>query len=282
MIRSAPASSLPASRSISRSRSAAVGSSAQAMVKPAGAPMGLPAWSSPRLRRRRMPMSPVESVSQTPVPVGWSPMRGGSPVSARMSRTPSACAPRSSDSSAIRFRSRVVTWTTHSRSRSCWMPNATAIAPMRTRAIALSLMFTASTPAAWRTPRRLQRPLQAHGARWIDLDADHEAAGGQGLRQAGGWRRRRAPRAPTPAAAGGRHGRPGAPRLADGSRRPGRAMPSSAARMAAMCSGVVPQQPPIEPRPRLQEARHLRCRGTPGPRHRRSGPRRAPATRRWA
>ena len=40
------------------------------MVKPAGAPIGLPAWSSPRLSRARIPMSPIESTSQTPVPVG--------------------------------------------------------------------------------------------------------------------------------------------------------------------------------------------------------------------
>ena len=68
-----------------------------------------------------------------------------------MLRTPSACAPRSSDSSAIRFRSRVVKWTRHSRSMSCWMPKATAMAPIRTRAIALSLMLTRSTPASWST-----------------------------------------------------------------------------------------------------------------------------------
>ena len=65
-----------------------------------------------------------------------------------MLRTPSACAPSSSDSSAIRFRSRVVKWTRHSRSRSCWIPNATAIAPIRTRAIAESLMLTRSAPAS--------------------------------------------------------------------------------------------------------------------------------------
>src|SRR5436853_344132 len=49
--------------------------------------------------------------------------------------TPSAWAPSNSDSRAIKLRSRVVKCTTHSRSRSCWMPNATASAPMRTRAV---------------------------------------------------------------------------------------------------------------------------------------------------
>src|SRR5665647_657125 len=66
-----------------------------------------------------------------------------------MLRTPSAWAPSSSDSRAIKLRSRVVKWTRHSRSRSCWTPKATARAPMRTRAMALSLMLTTSTPASW-------------------------------------------------------------------------------------------------------------------------------------
>ena len=68
-----------------------------------------------------------------------------------MLRTPSACAPSSSDSRAIRFRSRVVVWTTHSRSTSCWIPKATDIAPIRTRAIAESLMLTMSTPDSRRS-----------------------------------------------------------------------------------------------------------------------------------
>ena len=40
------------------------------IVKPAGWPMGEPAWSSPRLSRARTSISPIESTSQTPVPVG--------------------------------------------------------------------------------------------------------------------------------------------------------------------------------------------------------------------
>src|SRR5687768_11537880 len=91
-----------------------------------------------------------------------------------MSRTPRACAPSSSDSSAMRLRSRVVKWTMHSRSRSCCTPNATASAPMRTRAMALS--------------RSLDRALDAHRARRVDLDAYHERVLRQQLREA---RRRR-------------------------------------------------------------------------------------------
>ena len=68
-----------------------------------------------------------------------------------MLRTPSAWAPSSSDSSAIRFRSRVVQWTRHSRSRSCWIPNATDSALIRTRAIAESETLTTSTPASRRS-----------------------------------------------------------------------------------------------------------------------------------
>ena len=151
MIRWAPAAILRSNRSHSVAASAAVGSSAQAMVNPACCPIGEPAASSPRLRRARISTSPIESTSQTPVAVGRSPIRGGSPVRARMSRTPRAWAPSSSDSSAMRLRSRVVKWTTHSRSRSCWTPKATASAPIRTLAIAESLMLTASTPAAWRS-----------------------------------------------------------------------------------------------------------------------------------
>ena len=52
MTRSAPAASLRSRRSHSVAASAAVGSRAQAIVKPAGWPIGEPAWSSPRLSRR--------------------------------------------------------------------------------------------------------------------------------------------------------------------------------------------------------------------------------------
>ena len=68
--------------------------------------------------------------------------------------------------------------------------NATAIAPIRTRAIALSLMFTRSAPLGLDEARRLDRPLEAHRARRVDLDADDEAPGGEG--RASRARRRRA------------------------------------------------------------------------------------------
>ena len=68
-----------------------------------------------------------------------------------MLRTPSAWAPSSSDSRAIRFRSRVVQWTRHSRSRSCWIPNATDRALIRTLAMAESDTLTTSTPASRRS-----------------------------------------------------------------------------------------------------------------------------------
>ena len=40
------------------------------MVNDARWPMGEPAWSSPRLSRVRISIRPIESTSQTPVPVG--------------------------------------------------------------------------------------------------------------------------------------------------------------------------------------------------------------------
>ena len=88
----------------------------------------------------------------------------------------------------MRFRSRVVQWTRHSRSRSCWIPNATARALIRTRAIAESEMLTTSTPGVAQESGRLDRPLDPDAPRRVDLDRHDEAAGGEQLGQAGRWR----------------------------------------------------------------------------------------------
>ena len=150
MIRCAPAAILRSRRSHSVAASAAVGSSAQAIVKPGrGADR-----AAGGVLAAVEPGEDLDEPDRVDVPDARS--RSGSRRSAADRRSgpgccgrPSACAPSSSDSRAIRFRSRVVMWTRHSRSRSCWMPNATASAPIRTRAIAESLTLTASTPAAW-------------------------------------------------------------------------------------------------------------------------------------
>ena len=106
-----------------------------------------------------------------------------------MLRTPRAWAPSSSDSRAIRFRSRVVQWTRHSRSRSCWIPNATAIAPIRTRAIAESLTLTTSTPASRRSrAASIVRSIRTERGGSISTDTTNRPAARSG-RQAG--RRRR-------------------------------------------------------------------------------------------
>ena len=165
-----------------------------------------------------------------------------------MSRTPSACAPRSSDSRAIRFRSRVVKWTRHSRSRSCWMPNATDRQPIRTRAMALSLTLTRSTPAAWRSrAASIVRSMRIERGGSISTETTNRPAARRSARPVGG---------------GGSSlevalGRGGQRSTGVGARRGRRrrsavAGPSSAVapsvsiatRIAAMCSGVVPQQPP--------------------------------------
>ena len=104
-----------------------------------------------------------------------------------MSRTPSACAPRSSDSRAMRFRSRVVKWTRHSRSRSCWMPNATDRQPIRTRAIALSLTLTRSTPAAWRSrAASIVRSMRIERGGSISTDTTKRPAASFSARPVGG------------------------------------------------------------------------------------------------
>ena len=95
-------------------------------------------------------------------------------------------------------------------------------------------------------PGGLDRPLDADAPRRVDLDRDDETAGLEQLGQAGRGRR---------VVGGGRGGRPvregGRDRGSVGvGRARGRLVPRSpraasiAARIAAMCSGVVPQQPP--------------------------------------
>ena len=206
MIKSAPAASLRSRRAHSLSASAAVGSRAQAIVKPARWPIAEPAWSSPWLRRRMISISPTASTSQIARVVSRSAARGGSPVRARMFRMPRACAPSSSASRAIRLRSRVVRWTRHSRPTSCWMPKATARAPIRTRPVAESLTFTRSTPASRKEAGGVEGAVDPDRARRVYLDRDDEGALGELAGEAG--RRRRltlrpglAPRRPGRAAA---------------------------------------------------------------------------------
>ena len=89
--------------------------------------------------------------------------------------------------------------------------------------------------------RGLDRALDADRARRVDLDRDHEPPLGEGPREAGG-RGHVAGRgvAVDPTARCGTA--PGAPSVGALTGEPART--SIAARIAAMCSGVVPQQPP--------------------------------------
>ena len=159
-----------------------------------------------------------------------------------MSRTPRACAPSSSDSRAMRLRSRVVTWTTHSRSRSCWIPNATASAPIRTRAMAESLMLTASTPAAWsRRAASIVRSMRTERGGSISTEMTKRRSARARARPVGGRHVTGRGVAVGPAA----RCATGTGRSAVGALdRLSRHGTSIAARIAAMCSGVVPQQPP--------------------------------------
>ena len=111
-------------------------------------PIELPAQSWPSFIRFRILIRPIESTSQTAFACGRLPIRGGSPVSARMLRMPCECAPSSSDWSAIRFRSRVVKWMIVSRPTRRWMWSARLMQPIRTRAIGLSPMLMQSTPTS--------------------------------------------------------------------------------------------------------------------------------------
>ena len=136
---------------------------------------------------------------------------------------------------------------------------------MRTRAMALSLMLTRSTPASWRRrAASIVRSMRTERGGSISTLID-EAAVGEQLAP-GGWAAAArvgaaaaarstmvARGAPAPSG-GSAHGVPrAAPR--DAPCQPARSM-SSAWRMAAMCSGVVPQQPPTIRAPGVQEARH--------------------------
>ena len=203
-----------------------------------------------------------------------------------MFRTPSAWAPRSSDSIAMRFRSRVVKWTRHSRSRSCWIPNATAIAPIRTRAIAESLMLTRSTPAS-RSSRAasIVRSIRIERGGSISTDTTKRPARSFASSWVGGGpspspvglpsRRSTASRVPTLGPGAG-DGRVAAARC----RAPPAAAASSAARIAAVCSGVVPQQPPTIEAPAAMHPLRPSRRSTRGRPRRRTGPRPAGAGRR--
>ncbi len=172
-----------------------------------------------------------------------------------MLRTPSAWAPSSSDSRAIRFRSRVVTCTTHSRSSSCWTPNATAIAPIRTRAIAESEMLTTSAPASRsrRAASSVRSILMDRGGS-ISTEITKRPAARAVARPVSGVR----VAASGPVASANADLGLAPDTVAGRSRLTERACDrrssavvraSSATRIAAMWAGVVPQQPPITPAP---------------------------------
>ena len=161
-------------------------------------------------------------------------MRGGSPVSAMMLRIPRACAPISSAWSAIRFLSREVKWIRVSMPTCCRIMSASESALMRTRAIGLSPMLMASAPAALMSsaPAMHFAGLRPRGGSISTLTTNALAAsrcangvGGScsaGLRSIG--------------------------MAVEGLGRWIRVVAGtgfSAARMAAMCAGVVPQQPPM-------------------------------------
>ena len=124
----------------------------------AAAPMkicGRPSISAP-LRNlpssricRTMPISWVESMSKTPLAMGWSPNWQWSPDRQSMLRMPRAEAPRMSACIARRLRSRQTIWKLGSRPS--WISSRLAAQlDMRTMAVWLSVMFTESTlPLRW-------------------------------------------------------------------------------------------------------------------------------------
>ena len=87
---------------------------------------------------------------------------------------------------------------------------------------------------------------------------------------------RAAPEPTSASAVEARRARAGAPRRRRSS------IASSAARIAAMCSGVVPQQPPTIRAPGVEDPGHDRAEVVGLARRRRTGPRSAGAGRRWA
>ena len=132
------------------------------------------------------------------------------------------------------------------------MPNATAIAPIRTRAIAESLMLTRSTPASRRSrAASIVRSIRIERGGSISTETTNRPLAELGEELA--WAAARSPRRPTASARARRRigratGDSAAPtgrgRLAAAASASRAAVASSAARIAAVCSGVVPQQPP--------------------------------------
>ena len=124
------------------------------------------------------------------------------------------------------------------------MPNATANAPIRTRAIAESETLTASTPASWRRrAASIVRSIRTDRGGSISTETTNRRAASSSARRVGG----RAARGPFEHGSVGQRGaRLGRGDLAGrgGGVPIPRLIAPSAARIAAMCPGVVPQHPP--------------------------------------
>ena len=119
------------------------------------------------------------------------------------------------------------------------MPNATAIAPIRTRAIAESLMLTRSTPAAWSSrAASIVRSIRIERGGSISTEMTNRRSWSARSRPVGGRVLE------VSSATGLTVNVPARPGISATVGPPAGASASRAMRMARMCSGVVPQQPP--------------------------------------
>ena len=190
MIRCAPASTLRSSRSHSVAASAAVGSSAQAIVNEAALTDRRPGRILAPVEAREDPDEPdrVDVPDAGPGRVVADPRRvagqgedvaDAERVRAEQLRLEGHQVPvaRREVDDALEIQV-VLDAERHGQ------------APIRTRAIAESLMLTVSTPGRLEQAGGLDRPLDADGPRRVDLDRDDEPAVGQGAEARPRGRRR--------------------------------------------------------------------------------------------
>ena len=253
MTRWAPAASLRSSRSHS------VAASCGGRVERAGdrerrlLPIAEPAWSSPRLRRVRISIRPIESTSQTPG-------AGGVVADARR-----VAGQREDVADAERVRAQQLGLERHEvpvagRRVDDALEVEVVLDPERDghrahpdpRHRRVADVDDVGAGVA-QQPRGLERALDPDAPRRVDLDREHEPPVGERVGEPrSGAAARRSSAASANAVRGARarasESRRVGRRSAAGARaaRRASAVPSasSAARIAAMCAGVVPQQPP--------------------------------------
>ena len=223
----------------SRSMSAAPIPNAQPTLNVVACSIDRPVISTPEFKALIIRIDPDAVMSETDVALGKSPVLGRSPMTANTLRRPRAWAPIKSECSATRFRWRSATCMMVSRPRRLWMILAIASALIRLWARGLSATLMAST-----------RPDSLRGLSASRTGATSNPFGGSTStvttnflpsfldRFVGSATLCGAARSRVPFGAG-----------FEGIREPGRCTPTRASRMAAMCSGDVPQHPPTRVAP---------------------------------